>query len=294
MAAALIAAVLTVLWLYLVGSGALRLIWLNLTDKKRESSGDISHLKQLALINPFMVLLDRFHLFESFQLPMSSYHMKLLVLMDNNWSIEQTKAEAATAFGTGYAALTICAWLSLLGQEPILLVMGAVIGIVLALRPFVEAGRRVEKRKQQIITELPDMLSKLMLLVGAGETVQQALAKCLEGKEPYTHPLYKEWGVAVVSMRNGQPFSTTIEKFNRRCSVQEVSIFTTVLLLNYRRGGEHFVLALRELSYTLWEKRKAIARSRGEEASSKLVFPLVGILLVLMILVAAPAVLLMS
>jgi tight adherence protein C len=85
-----------------------------------------------------------------------------------------------------------------------------------------------------------------------------------------------------------------MERFNRSCAVQEVSIFTTVLLLNYRRGGEHFVLALRELSYTLWEKRKAIARTRGEEASSKLVFPLVGILLVLMILVAAPAVLLMS
>ncbi|OMF38911.1 hypothetical protein BK133_00735 [Paenibacillus sp. FSL H8-0548] len=280
--------------MYLVGSGALRLIWLHLANKKRESSEGMTRLKQLVLINPFMRLLERLHLFDSLQLPMGSYHMKLLVLMDNHWSIEQTKAEAAVGFGTGYAALTICAWLSLLGQEPVLLAMGAVIGIVLVLRPFVEAGRRVEQRKQQIITELPDMLSKLMLLVGAGETVQQALAKCLDGKEAGQHPLYKEWGVAVVSMRNGQPFSTTIEKFNRRCSVQEVSIFTTVLLLNYRRGGEHFVLALRELSYTLWEKRKAIARSRGEEASSKLVFPLVGILLVLMILVAAPAVLLMS
>jgi tight adherence protein C len=294
MAAALIAAVLTGLWIYLVGSGAFRLIWLHLADRKRENSGGNSQLKQLGLINPFLFLLERFHLFDSFQLPMSSYHMKLLVLMDNQWSMEQTRAEAAAALGTGYASLTICAWLSLLGQEPILLVMGGVIGVVLTLRPFLEAGRHVEKRKQQIITELPDMLSKLMLLVGAGETVQQALAKCLDGKEASKHPLYKEWGVAVVSLHNGQSFSTTIEKFNRRCSVQEVSIFTTVLLLNYRRGGEHFVLALRELSYTLWEKRKAIARSRGEEASSKLVFPLVGILLVLMILVAAPAVLLMS
>ncbi|MOA03965.1 hypothetical protein D3C78_1234970 [compost metagenome] len=116
----------------------------------------------------------------------------------------------------------------------------------------------------------------------------------MEGKEKMDHPLYKEWSAAVSSLHNGQSFSTVIERFNRRCAVQEVSVFTTVLLLNYRRGGEHFALALRELSYSLWEKRKAIARSRGEEASSKLVFPLVGILLVLMVLVAAPAVLLMS
>lgn len=294
MAAAFAAVAFTAIWLYLAGGAALRSIWLRLTSRKRNENQAEQYLKQLCLIHPFMRLLERLRLFDSLQLPISSYHMKLLVLMESDWTIERTKAEAVAAFGTGYASLTVCAWLSVLGQEPVLLAMGVVFGIVLTLRPFVEAGRRVERRKQQMITELPDMLSKLMLLVGAGETVQQALTRCLEGKDPKEHPLYKEWGAAVISLRNGQAFSAAIERFNRRCSVQEVSIFTTVLLLNYRRGGEHFVLALRELSYSLWEKRKAIARSRGEEASSKLVFPLVGILLVLMVLVAAPAVLLMS
>ncbi|WP_139996334.1 type II secretion system F family protein [Paenibacillus paridis] len=293
MVSAIAAVILTALWIYLAGFSALRSVWLQLSGK-RESKLHSSKLKQLCLTDPFARTLERLHLYDSLQLPISSYHLKLLVLMDGEWTIERTKEEAATALGIGFAALTSCAWLSLLGREPILLGVGVVFGIVLTIRPFVEAGRRVDQRKQQIITELPDMLSKLMLLVGAGETVQQALARCLEGKDSDRHPLYKEWRDAVMSLRNGQAFSSAMERFNRRCSVQEVSIFTTVLLLNYRRGGEHFVLALRELSYTLWEKRKAIARSRGEEASSKLVFPLVGILLVLMILVASPAVLLMS
>jgi tight adherence protein C len=294
MVAAIAAVALSALWIYLVGRAALHSIWVRLASRKRRTNLVELQLKQLCLIHPFMLLLERLRLFDSLQLPISSYHMKLLVLMESDWTIERTKAETAAAFGTGYAALTVCAWLSLIGQEPVLLAMGGVFGIVLTIRPFVEAGRRVDRRKQQIITELPDMLSKLMLLVGAGETVQQALARCLEGKELREHPLYKEWSDVVSALRNGQTFSSAIETFNRRCAVQEVSIFTTVLLLNYRRGGEYFVLALRELSYALWEKRKAIARSRGEEASSKLVFPLVGILLVLMILVAAPAVLLMS
>jgi len=294
MIAAIAAVALTGLWLYLSGRGALHKIWLQLKGRQQVNDQTRQQLVQLSLIDPFMRVLERYQLFETLHMPMGSYHMKLLLLKDSNWSIEQTKAEATAALGTGYAALTACAWLSLLGHEPILLVMGVVFGVVLTLRPFVEARRRVEERKQQMIIELPVMLSKLMLLVGAGETVQQALARCLEGKEAMQHPLYKEWGETVSMLRNGQSFSTVMERFNRRCAVQEVSIFTTVLLLNYRRGGEHFILALRELSYTLWEKRKAIARSRGEQASSKLVFPLVGILLVLMILVAAPAVLLMS
>lgn len=294
MTAAIAAITLTAIWLYLTGKEALYAIWTQLRSKKQGSELSSLQLKQLSLIAPFLRVLERYKLFDTLHLPMGSYHMRLLLLMDNAWTIEKTKAQAAASLGTGYAALTGCAWLSLLGQEPILLAMGAVFGIVLTIRPFAEAGRKVEQRKQQMIIELPDMLSKLMLLVGAGETVQQALARCLEGKAAELHPLYKEWGDAVSMLRNGQSFSTAMERFNRRCAVQEVSVFTTVLLLNYRRGGEHFVLALRELSYTLWEKRKAIARSRGEEASSKLVFPLVGILLVLMVLVAAPAVLLMS
>lgn len=294
MLAAIVAVVLTVTWLFLAGGGALLAIWKQLMSNKKANDTARKQLVRLSLIDPFRRVLERFHLFDTLHLPIGNYHMKLLLLKDNNWSLELTKEEATTALGTGYAALTACAWLSFLGQEPLLIVIGVVFGIVLTIRPFVEAGRRVEQRKQLMIMELPVMLSKLMLLVGAGETVQQALGKCLEGKESIKHPLYKEWSETVSMLRNGQAFSTVMERFNRRCAVQEVSIFTTVLLLNYRRGGEHFILALRELSYTLWEKRKAIARSRGEEASSKLVFPLVGILLVLMILVASPAVLLMS
>lgn len=294
MAQAATAVLLTALWAYIVGAKVLHMAFRALTSSGRRTGSERQKLIPLLMAYPFTQTLERFRLFETLQIPLSSYHMKLLILKDSGWTIEQTKLAAGASLASGYAAMTGCAWLGVLAQEPLLLLMGIVFGVVLTIRPYVEAGRTVERRKQQIITELPVMLSKLMLLIGAGETVQLALSKCVEGKEKSEHPLYKEWSGAVSSLHNGQSFSTVIEKFNRRCAVQEVSVFTTVLLLNYRRGGEHFVLALRELSYSLWEKRKAIARSRGEEASSKLVFPLVGILLVLMVLVAAPAVLLMS
>jgi tight adherence protein C len=294
MAAAVTATVLTAIWLYIVGIKAMHAVWSQAIHMGNRAQKTELWFQQSIMIDPFIRILERLHLFDSLQLPLGSYHMKLLILKGGDWTIERTKAEVAASVSNGYAALMVCAWLGFLAKEQLLLMMGIVLGSLLALRPIIEAGRKVEQRKQQIIIELPEMLSKLMLLVGAGETVQHALGRCLELKEADKHPLYKEWSEAVSSLRNGQSFSSAMERFNRSCAVQEVSIFTTVLLLNYRRGGEHFVLALRELSYTLWEKRKAIARTRGEEASSKLVFPLVGILLVLMILVAAPAVLLMS
>ncbi|WP_224725601.1 type II secretion system F family protein [Paenibacillus vietnamensis] len=291
---ALAALSLTAGWLYMAGGLVLKQLRHKHVKELAAAAGTGDWLKRLLIIDAFAGQLERLKAFDTFQLPLGSYHMKLVVLNGSEWTLERTKAEAAACTGKGYAAFTSCAWLSLPVQEPLLLLMGAVFAVLLVVRPFIETGKRVELRKQQIIMELPNMLSQLMLLVGAGETVQQAIARCLNGKDRNGHPLYREWRLAAESMRNGMPFDMAIEKLNRRCAVQEVSIFTTVLLLNYRRGGEHFVLALRELSYTLWEKRKAIARTRGEQASSKLVFPMVGILLVLMVLVGAPAFLLMS
>lgn len=71
-------------------------------------------------------------------------------------------------------------------------------------------------------------------------------------------------------------------------------MFTTTLLLNHKRGGEELVLSLRELSVILWDKRKALARTLGEEASSKLVFPMVLIFFIVMVIVASPALMMMS
>lgn len=251
-------------------------------------------LRELLLTKPFEDALQKYGLYDRFQLQIGSYHTKLTVLNGSGWSLDRTQKAVAEAASSGYAALLLCSVLGTAADEPVFLALGAVVAILLTARPFLEAGRQVERRKQDILLELPEALSKLLLLVSAGETTLQAMARCLDGKDADRHPLYKEWRTVVRSIETGDSFSTALERFNRSCAVQEVSVFTTVLLLNYRRGGEHFTLALRELSYTLWEKRKAVARSRGEEASSKLVFPLVGILLALMVLIAAPAVLMMS
>jgi len=44
----------------------------------------------------------------------------------------------------------------------------------------------------------------------------------------------------------------------------------------------------------MWERRKAMTRTLGEEAASKLVFPMVMIFMVVMVIVGAPAILMMN
>lgn len=175
------------------------------------------------------------------------------------------------------------------------MVIGALLTVLVPAALLNDFHRKVVEREQEVILELPELLNKIVLLVGAGSTVQQAMKQCLERKRgEVNHPLYRELFQMQREWEGGYSFQQALEGFSKRCGVQEVSAFTTTVLLNYRRGGNDFVLALRDLSHSLWEKRKALSKTRGEQASSKLVFPMVLLFLVIVILVGAPAFMMMS
>nr|WP_285844529.1 type II secretion system F family protein [Oceanobacillus profundus] len=146
-----------------------------------------------------------------------------------------------------------------------------------------------KERKEKILTELPEVVNKIILLVNAGETVQQALIRCVTQTNDPNSPLIKELTETVNKMVSNEPFHQVLNDLSKKCGVQEISIFTTTILLNYRKGGNDLILALRELSHELWEKRKSISKTKGEEASSKLVFPLILIFVAVMIIVGFPA-----
>ncbi|WP_068615425.1 type II secretion system F family protein [Paenibacillus tuaregi] len=168
--------------------------------------------------------------------------------------------------------------------------IGVMLAVVIPAVLIAELHKKVVRREQDIILELPELLNKLILLVGAGETVQRAIQQCVGRKQDETsHPLYRELSQVTREVESGYSFQQALESFSKRCGIQEVSAFTTAVLLNFRRGGSDFALSLRDLSHSLWEKRKAVSRTRGEQASSKLVFPMVLLFLIIVILVGTPA-----
>ena len=179
---------------------------------------------------------------------------------------------------------------SLLSGEQTGIILGAFLAIALPAAMVSDLHKKVRLREQNIMLELPELLNSIVLLVGAGETVQRAIIRCVDShRGDVNHPLYKELRVMTSEWEGGYSFQQAFENFSKRCAVQEVSLFTTTVLLNYRRGGADFVLSLRDLSRMLWDKRKAISRTRGEQASSKLVFPMVVIFLIVIVLVGTPA-----
>lgn len=175
------------------------------------------------------------------------------------------------------------------------IILGGLLAVALPVAMVSDLHKKVRVREQNIMLELPELLNSIVLLVGAGETVQRAIVRCVNSRHgDSAHPLYAELMKMTAEWDGGYSFQQAFENFSKRCAVQEVSIFTTTVLLNYRRGGADFVLSLRDLSRMLWEKRKAISRTRGEQASSKLVFPMVVIFLIVIVLVGTPAIMMLK
>jgi tight adherence protein C len=241
-------------------------------------------------------LMERLRLAEICSEALSRVHHVMVGLYGSKAAAAQTKCFSVniiTLLLAGIIGSTLLAWVSEGGGETLL--YGCCLSLTLPFVLYKELAGRLRKKKRLMLLELPEVVNEIVLLVNAGEPVQMALMRCAERKPNGSQsPLMVELAAAVQEIRMNVSFVKAMEDFNKRCGLQEVSLFTTTLLLNYKRGGDELIMSLKELSGSLWEKRKALAKTFGEEASSKLVFPMVLIFLVVMVVVAAPAVMVMG
>jgi len=151
-----------------------------------------------------------------------------------------------------------------------------------------ELENKIEKRKLSISLDFPDFLNKLTLLLNAGMTVSKAWERIInENKKNST--FYNEAEFAFDDIQNGKSEALAYEDFARRCRVTEVTKFISILIQNLKKGNSQMVVTLQNMSLDSWEMRKHAARRLGEEASTKLLFPMIFNFLVVVIIVAMPA-----
>lgn len=246
---------------------------------------------QLISMTPvFLYMIEKFKLLERFQSRVSVIQQKIMILHGHKGAFLHTKVFLAHLFAIGYVCLFGAILFVLLGHgDSSIFIAGCSMSILIPFVMVKKLGDDVKKRKEAILTEIPEFANKLILLINAGETVHMALIRAVYPKRESNHPLYKELREVAHKIENNEPFRLAMTGLSKRCGMQEVSIFVTTVLLNYRKGGHDLVLALQELSHDLWKRRKTISKTKGEEASSKLVFPLVIIFVAVMCIIGWPA-----
>ncbi|MCI6693204.1 MULTISPECIES: type II secretion system F family protein [unclassified Clostridium] len=148
-----------------------------------------------------------------------------------------------------------------------------------------------KKRTKQIKYDFPEFLTKLVLLLNAGLTLERAWGKILEdtSKEQLGSPLFLEMEKTYKDLKNSNNKTESLNKLSRRCKVQEISKFTSIVLQNMSKGSSDMVFMLKQLSDECWLERKLSAKQKGEEASSKLLFPMMLMLVTVLAIVLVPA-----
>lgn len=168
--------------------------------------------------------------------------------------------------------------------------------ILVALIPFwldKELDKKITRKKRAILLDLPELINTLAVLINAGLPLTSALQKIIQEGNT-RRPLYKELHQLMVEINAGIPLNQAYEDFAQRCKVPEITRFASTVLQNINRGNADLVYVLRLLSQEAWGQRKDIAKKLGEEASSKLVLPMVMVFLAVSIIVLAPAMMSMS
>lgn len=151
-----------------------------------------------------------------------------------------------------------------------------------------------KKRNDQMCLVYPEIVSKLSIYLEAGMTIRKAWEKICadyeirksEGKRNY---VYEEMQIAGQEMKSGISEMSAYERFGKRCGIQLYSKFSALLTQNLRKGSTKLGPLLKEESRLAFEERKNAARKAGEEAGTKLLFPMMMMLCVVMLMILLPA-----
>lgn len=263
-------------------------------DKYKEVINNCDGNFQLLFLAPVtMYLIDSLNVIERFTKIVSNIHLKIIKIYGSLNGIIYTKLFIAQILSVELLVLLFFSIFSILTNDIVMLYFGMILLVMSPIMLTRGLDKEICKKQEQIIIELPELINKIILLINAGETIQQAIiVSVLKKKGTSKNYLYKELLISVNQLQNNVSLKQVLEELSKRCATQEISVFTTTVLLNFRRGSSDLVLSLTRLSQDLWVKRLSTSRIIGERASSKLVFPMVLIFIVVLVIVAAPAIML--
>lgn len=179
------------------------------------------------------------------------------------------------------------------------LLIGITCCVYLGYREREQKKQKAKKRREELLREYPSMISKFTMLLGTGTTVKSAWEKIIQNYEQQKEQLgrkivYEEMLQTYREIQAGVSEAEAYEKFGKRCGAMLYVKFGAMLAQNLRKGSKGISEIFRMEAIQSFENRKSTAKRLGEEAGTKLLMPMLGMLLVVLIMVMVPAFLTMQ
>lgn len=186
----------------------------------------------------------------------------------------------------GFAVLILFSLFAALGNEPMALLLGSAIAVLTMWYIDELLNDKLTERRDELLADMPQVLSKLTLLVNSGMTLREAWKKVAFGGERI---LYKEMQLTVQDMQNGISEMEAYRNFADRCSLKQIRRFSSTMIQNMQKGNAEISYFLKEMSDEMWEEKKHLVKRKGEAANSKLLIPTTMIFIGILGMIMIPA-----
>lgn len=155
---------------------------------------------------------------------------------------------------------------------------------------------RFEKRETEVLIDYPEIINKFILLIGAGMTVKKAWEKIVveyvnktENKKNKKRYAFEEMRITYHELSNGIIEEKAYESYGRRMKALPYLKFTSLLIQNQKKGMKGLLELLEYEAVDAFNERKELAKRLGEEASTKLLIPMMIMLLIVLAIIMVPA-----
>ena len=140
---------------------------------------------------------------------------------------------------------------------------------------------------------MPGFNNQLLLLLNSGLIFYDAFGRIAEGYERrQDEKTFFTEMIAEIKKKStlaGNSLVAVLDDYGKRLAIKEFTRITSIITDNQYKGV-NLTEKLESESDILWTQRKKIAEEKGRIAETKLTFPLALLLLVLILITAAPAI----
>lgn len=179
--------------------------------------------------------------------------------------------------------------------------MGLIFAVVIFFLKDQDIKKDVKKRNEQMLRDNPEIVSQLLLYYGAGLSLKSSIERVIKAyrKEKQSNRklfryAYEELEVTLTKMNSGISEMEAINDYGSRCGLHCYIKLSGILEQNLKRGAREVTYALKNEINNAMLERKHRALKKGGEISTKLLGPMVVMLIISIAVIMVPALLSMN
>lgn len=173
--------------------------------------------------------------------------------------------------------------------------IGIILCIVLYIAVSRELNSKFKLRNEQMLSDYPEIVSKLLLLSNAGLNIRNAFKKISDdyyqnlSADDIPHYAFEELSITLNSLNSGKSEATAYTEYGKRCGLMPYMKLGSLLEQNLNKGAKEMRFHLNSEVKNAFQNYKSEIITRSKQAETKLIFPMILILAVIMLLIMVPS-----